>query len=113
VNRFYDNIRRVLNPLDFVATRSASSRLHRVDTNVNYSFQYEDDDDVEPHRDAILRVVHDGLPLLHMKSMLMVEADFGPFTDSEHHFALYYLFGPFFKIRRHCHYRQVEVLSTF
>jgi len=70
--------------LDFTTTHSANSRLHRVDINVQYSFQYTygDDDDVEPDRDAILRAVHEGLPLLHMTGILMVNAGFGRFTDS-------------------------------
>lgn len=83
VNTFYDNLRRVLNPLDFVTTHSPSSKLHRVDINVHYSFQYGEDDDAEPDRDSIFRAVHDGLPLLHMKGMLLVDAGFGSFTDSE------------------------------
>ena len=72
---FYENLRNTWRHLDGITTRSTSSRLQRVDININYAFQ---DDLVEkPDKNEISKAVLDGLPLLRTKGILFVKAVLG------------------------------------
>jgi hypothetical protein len=55
--------------LDSITTHPTGSRLRRVDINISYAVRCE-----EPDEDKIKKAVLDGLPLLHKKGILFVEA---------------------------------------
>jgi hypothetical protein len=76
-NTFYDNLRISWSRLDSITTHSTSSRLQRVDININYVFRYEYDHGIGPDKDEISKAVLDGLPLLSTKGILFVEAILG------------------------------------
>jgi hypothetical protein len=56
--------------LDSIATHPTGSRLRRVDININYTFRGLEGLD----EDKVEKAVLDGLPLLHTKGILFVEA---------------------------------------
>jgi hypothetical protein len=59
--------------LDSLTSHPTGSRLQRVDINIGYFFRY-DDYVREFFEDNVLNAVLDGLPLLHTKGILFVEA---------------------------------------
>ena len=73
-NTFYENLRTAWRYLDSFTTHPASSQLRRVDININYVFYLKHDDGAEPVKEEILKAVFCGLPLLHQKGLLFVEA---------------------------------------
>jgi hypothetical protein len=77
-NTFYENLRKAWSDLDSITTHpTTSSHLQRVDININYVFHHrERDDEAEPVKDEVLKSVFCGLPLLHKKGILFVEAVF-------------------------------------
>ena len=82
-NTFYENLRTAWDDLDSITTHPSSSRLQRVDININYMLYLEHDDGAEPVKEEILKAVFCGLPLLHKKGILFVDAvivgnDVGP-----------------------------------
>jgi hypothetical protein len=70
-NTFYESLRHadVWRHLDSITTHPTGSRLRRVDINISYAVRCE-----EPDEDKIKKAVLDGLPLLHKKGILFVEA---------------------------------------
>jgi hypothetical protein len=76
-NTFYRNLRNAWSHLDSIAIHPNGSRLQRVDININYTSFCEHDDGAGPDRDELLKAVFDGLPLLHKKGVLFVEAVLG------------------------------------
>jgi hypothetical protein len=77
-NTFYENLRKAWSDLDSIATHPTSSHLQRVDINIHYAVFHhrERDDEAEPVKDEVLKSVFCGLPLLHKKGILFVEAVF-------------------------------------
>jgi len=76
---FYEDLCDVWSHLDSIITHSTGSRLQRVDINFNYSFRFRSYDfDMELDRDALLKAVLDGLPLLHSKGILFFKAALMP-----------------------------------
>ena len=75
-NTFYVNLRNVWSPLELIATHpnGFESPLQRVDIKINYVTYCKHGDGEEPDKDKFLEAVHDGLPLLHAKGILFVEA---------------------------------------
>ena len=77
-NTFYENLRTAWNDLDSITTHPASSRLQRINININYVIYLEheslNDDEAEHVKEGILKAVFCGLPLLHKKGILFVEA---------------------------------------
>ena len=75
---FYENLRNadVWSYLDSITTYPTSSRLRRVDININYFVYEEDEDGDEDVENEILKVVLDGLPLLRTKGILFVKAEY-------------------------------------
>jgi len=75
---FFEDLRDddVWGHLDSIVTHPTGSRLQRVDIDITYTFR-EDDDVTEPGNAEILEAVLDGLPLLHDKGILFVEANVG------------------------------------
>jgi hypothetical protein len=73
---FYDEFRDadIWNHLDSIITLPISSRLQRVEIEIDYTFPY-DNDMAEPDNDDILEAVLDGLPLLRKKGILFIEAN--------------------------------------
>ena len=71
---FYENFRSAWSLLDSITYHPNSSRLQRVDININYASWCEYDGWAEPDKDEFLKAVFDGLPLLHAKGILFVEA---------------------------------------
>jgi hypothetical protein len=71
---FYNDLRNanVWRHLDSMTTDPTGSRLQRVDINIDYTFC--SDVGNEPDEDEVLKAVIDGLPLLHRKGILTVEA---------------------------------------
>ena len=81
-NTFYENLRNAWSHLDSIATHPTSSRLEQVDININYVSHCKSDNSLdtsgaEPDKDDVLKAVLDGLPLLHKKRILFVEAVVG------------------------------------
>jgi hypothetical protein len=76
-NTFYENLRDadVWRHLDSITTHPTGSRLRRVDIDINYAFRYIGF--AEPVEDKVKKAVLDGLPLLHTKGILFVEAVLG------------------------------------
>jgi hypothetical protein len=75
---FYENLREadVWSHLDSITTHPTSSRLQRVDVNINYSLRY--DDHVQKlDEDKVVKAVLDSLPLLRTKGILFVKAAVG------------------------------------
>ena len=73
---FYENLTTAWSGLDSITTHPTSSRLQRVDVNIIYVLHRERDDGAEPAdvKDKVLNAVFCGLPLLHKKGILFVEA---------------------------------------
>jgi hypothetical protein len=75
-DKFYEVLRyadaSVWSRLDSIATDPSGSRLQRVDINIKYCFDYEDNSE-ERSEDEVLKVVLDRLPLLRTKGILFVE----------------------------------------
>ena len=74
---FYENFRNAWSLLDSITYHH--SRLQRVEININYACYCEHDDGTEPDKDEFLKAVFDGLPLLHAKGILFVEAVLGKY----------------------------------
>ena len=70
---FYDDLRNVWSPLDSITIHPTSSRLQRVDININYGFVYDVAERLDENK--ISKAVLDGLPLLHTKGILYVKED--------------------------------------
>ena len=60
--------------VDSIIAHPIGSRLRRVDIDIEYSLQYEDDAG-EPEEIEVVESVLDALPLLHKKGVLFVEAN--------------------------------------
>jgi hypothetical protein len=76
-NSFYENLRNAWSDLNSITTHLTSSRLQRVDIGITYAFHLKRDDGAEPVKDEFLKAVFCGLPLLHKKGILFVEAVLG------------------------------------
>ena len=72
---FFNDLRdaNVWSHLDSIITRPIGSRLQRVDINIEYAFQYDDDVE-EPGNIEVEEPVLDALPLLREKGILFVKA---------------------------------------
>ena len=86
---FYEKLRNAWSHLDSITIHPNSSRLQRVDINIDYS-SYCGNYGGKPDKDEFLKAIIDGLPLLHTKGILFVEACFwdiigpNPFRTSIH-----------------------------
>jgi hypothetical protein len=82
LDTFYNALRDgVCIPLNSLTTHPTGSRLQRVDISIEHSYCEDDDmtelydgDLPELYDEDIVSMVHDGLPLLHTKGILFVEA---------------------------------------
>ena len=73
---FYENLRNAWSHLDTITTHPTGSRLQQVDINIIYG-NYCKHDGAEFDKDEAMKAVFDGLPLLHAKGILFVEAILG------------------------------------
>jgi hypothetical protein len=73
-NNFSEKLRHanVWRHLDSITTHPTGSRLRRVDININCALRYGDLEEFD--EDEVKKAVLDGLPLLHTKGILFVEA---------------------------------------
>ena len=69
ITTFYENLRNAWCDLDSIASHPTSSRLQRVDININYVSHCNG---LKVEKDEFLKAVLDGLPLLRTKGILFV-----------------------------------------
>ena len=74
---FYQNLRNVWKPLDLISIFPNSSRIQRVEVNINYAPYRIHDGGAEPDKDEILKAIRDGLSLFHTRDILFVKAVLG------------------------------------
>ena len=81
---FYESLRAadVWSHLDSITNHPTSSRLQRIDINIDYSFRYEDDEE-EPSKDEIEKAILDSLPSLRTNRILSVKAVLGECVETE------------------------------
>ena len=74
---FYEDLEdaNVWQYLDSIAIHPSGSQLQRVDINIDYCYLREDDIELEPHDNEVVKIIIDGLPLLRAKDILFVGAN--------------------------------------
>jgi hypothetical protein len=82
INFFYDKLRNIWCPFDYVTTLPTTSWLQQVEINIEYLFCY--DDELEPPvMNEISQAVYDGLPLLQTRHILFVNSTVEEISYSE------------------------------
>jgi hypothetical protein len=73
-NIFYDKLRDVWTHLNSISSHPTGSRLQRVEINIYYTFQNDNEVQFHEHdENKVVKAVLDGLPILRTKGILFVE----------------------------------------